>query len=167
MNFNWIRLTECFFYSGLAGLGFGILFNIPRRVAITVFGVAATAGLIKFGAMAFGVHIILASFYGALLAGVLAIPLSGSQHTSPYIVSIPSVIPMIPGYFGYKTLLGVMAMAMNPQTEPQMEILPKLINSGLNMLFILASLTAGVSLPWLILRHRVRFLRGEKSTELV
>ena len=167
MALEWLRLFECFIYSGIAGLGFGILFNIPRRVAFTVFMVAALGGFIKFGCMALGVHIILASFYGALGAGILSIPLSGHQLTSPFVVSIPSVIPMIPGYFGYKTLIGIMGMAMHSQPEYQMEILPKLLNSGLNMIFILASLTAGVSLPWMILRQRIHFLRKQESKNLV
>lgn len=150
----WVIIEKAF-WSGVVGFGFATLFNVPYRLLLAVFLTALAAGFVKFIALAFGVNIIFASLFAASLVGFISIPYSRFKHTSPFVLSIPSVIGMIPGYFGYQTLLGIMHLAIGNKTGAQeVETLLFITHSAINMLFILAGLSIGVSLPWLIFREK-------------
>ncbi len=150
------ELIEKMIWSGIAAAGFALLFNVPLRTLFALFAVSAFAGLIKFTGINFGFNIALSSLFAASFVGFASIPIARYRKTSPFIISIPSVIPMIPGYFGYKTLLGIMVLSVNHNSAEELKILMSVIHNALNMAFILFSLSIGVSLPWFILRKKTR-----------
>ncbi|MFA8449454.1 MAG: threonine/serine exporter family protein [Bacteroidales bacterium] len=155
-------------WSGVAAAGFGILFNIPNRTIIPVFSLGAIAGLIKFSAIHLDVGIIIASFIASGFVGFASIPFSSKKHTSPFVLSIPSIIPMIPGYYGYKTLLGVVKLALSDNIQSEQTLFFSATQNGLRLFFILLVLTIGISLPWLALRKKVRRkLLIDKAEDLV
>ena len=39
------------FWSGVAGIGFAILFNVPKRTLIAIFILGLLGGVIKFGSL--------------------------------------------------------------------------------------------------------------------
>ncbi len=149
-----IIVLEKIFWSGVAAVGFGILFNIPKRIILPVFFLGGLAGFLKFTALANDTGIVLSSLVAASAVGFGSIPFAHKKHTSPFLLSIPSIIPMIPGYFGYKMLLGIMQLAIYNNPETDITTLMSVIHNGLNMMFILLSLSIGVSLPWLIFREK-------------
>jgi uncharacterized membrane protein YjjB (DUF3815 family) len=147
------EILEKAFWSGVVGFGFAVLFNVPYRLLLAIFLTSLAAGFIKFFSLEMGVNIIFASLFAASLVGFLSIPLSRYKHTSPFVVSIPSVIGMIPGYFGYQTLLGIMRLAMGNHSN-EVDTLLFVTHNAINMLFVLGSLSIGVSLPWLMFREQ-------------
>ena len=150
----YFEIIEKAFWSGIVGFGFAVLFNVPKRLLLTILITALFAGLVKFGALANGINIIVASLFAASLVGFASVFLSRIMNTSPFVLSIPSVIGMIPGYFGYKTLLGIMHFALDTNPEIETTILLGIAHNGINMIFVLASLSIGVSLPWLLFRKK-------------
>ncbi len=144
---------EVSIWSGIAALGFGILFNIPRKAIFTVFLLGFVAGLIKFLLLHLNINIIVASFAGALSVGFLSMPMAHKIHQPPVVFSIPAVIPMIPGYFAYKTVIAIMNFTFI-ETDPgkRVELINNFFSNGFTMFFILISLTIGVSFPLLLLR---------------
>ncbi len=149
------EILEKAFWSGVVGFGFATLFNVPYRLLLAVFVTALLAGAVKFGALFFGVNIIFASLFAASLVGFISIPYSRIKHTSPFVISIPSVIGMIPGYFAYQTLLGIMHLAMGKvQANEEISLLLFITQNAINMFFVLGSLSIGVALPWLIFREK-------------
>lgn len=149
-----IILIEKFFWSGVAAIGFGILFNIPPRTIFTVGILGAFAGLIKFSLLASGLNVMLASLAAATFVGLISVPLSHSVHTPPFVFSIPAIIPMIPGYFGYKMMLGLFNLTIADPSAADTAQIASVFNYGLKMIFVLFSLTIGVSMPMLILRKQ-------------
>lgn len=147
-------IIEKVIWSGIAAVGFGILFNVPQRVLFTIFCIGGLAGFIKFFCLQNNINIILASFFAASLVGIISIPFAGNRHTSPFILSIPSVIPMIPGYYGYKAFVGIIKIVMMEGYGEKITDLLAVMKSGFNMMFILTALTIGISLPWLIFRMK-------------
>ncbi|MBN1651186.1 MAG: threonine/serine exporter family protein [Bacteroidales bacterium] len=147
------EIIEKAFWSGVVGFGFAVLFNVPYRLLFAIFITSLIAGLVKFAGLTYGINIIFSSLFAASLVGFLSIPISRKKHTSPFVISIPSVIGMIPGYFGYQTLLGIMHLAIGNNPD-EMATLLFVTHSGINMLFVLASLSMGVSLPWLMFREK-------------
>ena len=149
-----ISILEKVFWSGVVGFGFAFLFNVPYRLLFTIFIASLIAGFIKFGALAMGLNIILSSLLAASFVGIVSVFLSRIKQTSPFVISIPSVIGMIPGYFGYKTLLGIMHFALGHNQEIETGILLSITHNAINMMFVLGSLSIGVSLPWLLFRKK-------------
>jgi uncharacterized membrane protein YjjB (DUF3815 family) len=158
-----IQIVEKVLWSGLAAAGFAFLFNVPLRLVPTVFLIASVAGFIKFASMLNGAGVIFSSLYGASFVGFSSIPVAKFKHTSPFVISIPSIICFIPGYFGYETLLGIMRLALMKNQIDEISTLISVTRDALTMFFILSSLAIGVSLPWLVFREKG--LRKMKITD--
>jgi uncharacterized membrane protein YjjB (DUF3815 family) len=148
-----LHVLEVSVWSGIAAVGFGILFNIPRKAILTVFLLGFGAGFVKFGLLYFETHIVVASLLAAFFVGILSLPLAHGIHQPPVVFSIPAVIPMIPGYFAYETVLSIMSFVfLEKDYSKRIIYMEAIFSNGFNMLFILSSLTIGVSLPLLLLR---------------
>ncbi|MDW5289879.1 threonine/serine exporter family protein [Formosa sp. PL04] len=148
-----LKLIEVSVWSGIAAVGFGILFNIPKSTIITVFTLGFFAGLIKFTSINFGVNIILATFLGILFVALVGMPIAHRIHHPPVVFCIPPAIPMIPGYFAYETILAIMNFLFI-ETDPikKAELISDIFSNGFTMVFILISIAIGISLPLLLLR---------------
>ncbi len=148
-----LKLLEVSVWSGIAALGFGILFNIPKGTIITVFVLGFSAGLIKFTLLKFGLNIVLATFIAVLFVAIISMPTAHKIHHPPVVFCIPPVIPMIPGYFAYETVLSVMNFIFIEKDAARRVILiDSIFSNGFTMFFILISIAAGISLPMLVLR---------------
>jgi uncharacterized membrane protein YjjB (DUF3815 family) len=158
-----IQIIEKVLWSGIAAAGFAFLFNVPLRLILSIFIIAAVAGFIKFAAIMNGAGIIFSSLYSASFVGFSSIPVAKYKHTSPFVISIPSIICLIPGYFGYETLLGIMRLALVKNSIDEISTILLITHNALNMMFILGSLSIGVSLPWLMFREKG--LRKMKITD--
>ncbi len=99
--------------AGIAGVGFAILFNVPQRTLFPIGVLSAIGGLVKFGSMHFEVGIIFASFLAAIIIGIVSIKMAYSKDSPPLVFYIPSVIPMVPGFFIYKMMLGIMSLTIS------------------------------------------------------
>ena len=141
------------FWLSVAALGFAILFNVPKRTLIMIGVSAALGGSIKLLLIGFGANIIIASFLGAIFIGFLSIPVAHKLHAPPLIFSIPAVIPMIPGAFAYKAMIGIIKLATQINQEDYEMALNQATTNGIKACFILIALTAGVSFPMLITRQ--------------
>jgi uncharacterized membrane protein YjjB (DUF3815 family) len=156
------------FWAGIAAIGFAILFNVPRRVVFPIWALGALGGLIKFTAMNFEIGIVFASFLGATVIGIVSIQMAHMRNSPPLVFSIPSVIPMVPGVFAYKMMLGMIALTKIENTDAYLKTLIETVNNGSKMMFILISLGIGVAIPMLITRKesikKSAFNKKKKST---
>jgi uncharacterized membrane protein YjjB (DUF3815 family) len=149
---EWLQILEKGIWFGFAALGFAILFNVPQRVLLTIWLFGAIGGLTKLLLLKIGASIILSSFGGSILIGILTIPAAHNNHAPPLVFTIPSVIPMVPGVFAYRMMLGLIELAGKPDRYEYQKILAATVSNGLNMFFILLALAVGGSLPLLITR---------------
>ncbi|RED46332.1 uncharacterized membrane protein YjjB (DUF3815 family) [Winogradskyella eximia] len=148
-----LELFEVSAWAGIAAVGFGILFNIPRKAILTVFLLGFGAGFIKFVLLHYNINIVLASLIAASFVGILSLPLAHGIHQPPVVFSIPAVIPMIPGYYAYEMVLSIMSFTfLEKDDSKRLVFMEAIFSNGFTMLFILISLTIGVSLPLLLLR---------------
>ncbi|MDO3693953.1 threonine/serine exporter family protein [Wenyingzhuangia sp. chi5] len=143
---------ELAFWLAIAAIGFAVLFNVPKRTLIIIAILAALGGSSKLILMHYGGHIIIGSMVGATLIGLLSIPAAHGKHAPPLVFSIPAVIPMIPGAFAYKAMLGFIKLTGDISLESYQIALDETVNNGLKAVFIIFALTAGVSFPMLISR---------------
>lgn len=148
---DWLLFIEKGFWGGCAAVGFAVLFNVPVRALFTVFLLGAIGCFLKFSLISFEVHVVLAAFVGASVIGLLSVPAAHLKHTPPLIFSIPAVIPLVPGIFAYRTMLGIMKLSA-PIGENYNQILSETINNGTKAAFIVMALAVGVGIPNLITR---------------
>jgi uncharacterized membrane protein YjjB (DUF3815 family) len=148
---EWINILGKAFWCGFGALGFGILFNVPPRTLFAVWIGGALAGLLKFSLMHFSGGVVFSSFIGAAAVGMLSIPIAHYRHVPPMIFAIPSVIPLIPGIFAYRTMLGLIKLTGNVGADYNM-ILTETVNNGVKTLFVILSLSMGVAIPMHVMR---------------
>ncbi len=148
---DWLLLEKGIWF-GFAALGFAILFNVPGRTLVIIWLLAAMGGLTKIIFLNYGVNVILSSFAGASLIGIASIPMAHYKHTPPLIFSIPALIPMVPGAYAYRTMLGLMNLTVIPTNESYSQILNETVSNGFKTLFIVMTLAVGASIPMLVTR---------------
>ncbi|NIJ43887.1 uncharacterized membrane protein YjjB (DUF3815 family) [Wenyingzhuangia heitensis] len=147
-----IHQLEMAIWLAVASLGFAVLFNVPKRTLVVIALLSSLGGSCKLILINYNIHIVIATFFGALLIGLLSIPAAHNKHTPPLVFSIPAVIPMIPGAFAYKAMLGFIKLTENTSQTAYDIALNETISNGIIAAFILLALTAGVSFPMLISR---------------
>ena len=140
--------------AGIAGVGFAILFNVPQRTLLPIGIISALGGLVKFGAMHFDIGIVFASFLAAIIIGLVSIRMAYSKDSPPLVFYIPSVIPLVPGFFIYKMMLGIMSLTTINDTDLYLQNLIATVNNGAKATFILISLGIGVAVPMLVTRRQ-------------
>ena len=147
-----LELIEKCFWFGIAALGFAVLFNVPPRTLVNVFLIAAAGCLCRLLFMHDGMNIILATFIGACLIGLLSILAAHKNATAPFILSIPAVIPMVPGVFIYRLIFGLVRISeyyIGNYTPP---LFSDTVNYGIKSFFILGAIAMGVAFPMMISR---------------
>ena len=151
---EWLFYVEKGFWFGIGAIGFGVLFNVPLRTLFPIYVLGAIGGLAKVCLVEIGYGPVLATFVGAVIIGLLS-HLAGWWKVSPPIVfSIPASIPMVPGIFTYKMMMGVIKLSGNPNPVEYSSILSETVHNGMLALFMLLSLAVGAALPLLIVRKK-------------
>ena len=162
---DWIMILSKAFWCGWGALGFAILFNVPPRTLFVIWIGGALGGFLKFSLLQWGASFVLASFAGALAIGICSIPVAHIRHAPPMIFAIPSVIPMIPGVFAYRFMLGLMKLTGNIGPDYN-QVIAETINNGSKTLFIIMSLAMGVSVPMHLMRKEsVKNIRLPKRSK--
>lgn len=149
---EWIEIFIKSLSAGVAAIGFAILFNVPQRTLFAVGITGTLGGLIKFGFMHAGAGIVFASFLSSTLIGMVSIRMAHFKHSPPLVFYIPSVIPLIPGFFIYKMFLGFMSLTSITDQNQYLQTLMETLNNGIKSSLIMIALGIGVAFPMLILR---------------
>jgi len=148
-----LTILEKGIWFGFAALGFAVLFNVPQRALLVVWLIGAAGGLTKLLLMQFNAGIVVATFAGASLIGILSVYAAHNKHAPPLVFSIPSVVPMIPGVFAYRMMLGLIKLSGTALTsDSYFQTIAETTGNGLKTIFILLALAAGVAIPMLISR---------------
>ena len=183
MNFYdvFLGLAERIFWSMWISIGFALLFNTPRR-ALWITGLLGGLGwgitFVLLGTI-MPDQIVITSFLGACTVGLLAVYFAHRVHTPPIVFTIPAVINMIPGKFGYEFMMNIIKIVtvQTPQEET-LDLLFRTIKLGLQTGFITMCLAFGVIAPMLlfntysvkgkdlneVIKHRL--LRRESQSDL-
>lgn len=150
-NLNWPEILASCPWFGFAALGFAVLFNVPSRTLFIIWLLGATGGLVKLVMLALGLGPVMASLLGASAIGVLSIPAAHNKHAPPMVFSIAAVIPMVPGVFAYRTMIGLVQLTGEVDGAYQ-QALSETTNNAAKAIFILMALAVGVALPNIVMR---------------
>ncbi len=149
--------------AAIAAVGFSMIFNVPRRAlwAIALGGMISvcTRNFVNFD---LGCGPIIGSFMGSMAVSLIAVKAVHWFHVPNHILTIPSVIPMIPGVLLYRFLSGTVRV-----TQGSADVVSTLTN-GVNAALIILVISIGVAIPNIFARRyiaRGRRLRLDQMLE--
>lgn len=158
--------------AAISAMGFSMIFNIQRRLlwVVAIGGIIAvcTRNFVNLGPstdnIGLDMGLVIGSFSGAVLVSLIAIKAVHWFHVPNHVLTIPSVIPMIPGVLMYRMLLGF--ISMNVKSLDEITPFMKALESGVNSGMVIFCIALGVAIPNIFARRfiakdRQRFLQEE------
>ena len=148
--------------AAISAMGFSMIFNIPRRLlwVVAIGGIIAvcTRNFVNLGPSNGNVGLdwglILGSLIGSSLISIICIKAVHIFHTPHHCLSIPSVIPMVPGVLMYRALVGL--IEMNGVVGELTDAVKFGMGSGLTIMCI----ALGVAIPNIFAR---RFIAADRQ----
>ncbi len=154
-------------YAAIAGTGFGAMSNPPKRAFPFIAILSAMGHVIRFLLMhSGGLDLASATLFGALAVGLGSFIAGGRLRCPMPVISIPSMLPMVPGIPAYKAVFCLITFLRHSGT-PQSTIYLQGVEA--NFLIALTTtfcLAVGVTMPYFIFRRRALLLarRGKPGT---
>lgn len=149
---DYLALLEKGIWLGFAGIGFAALFNVPRRTLGIIYIIAAIGGMLKFFCLPLGIGLVLSTLSGSCFIGFASVLAAHYRKSPPMTFALPALIPMIPGLFTYKAMVGIMKLTGQKDPEVYSKLFFETVHNGLLALFVILALAAGVAIPMLIAR---------------
>ncbi|NDV82998.1 threonine/serine exporter family protein [Bacteroides sp. 51] len=137
-------------FAAIAAIGFAIISNPPRKALIICPLFAAVGhGLRYFLMNSTLIHmdIATASFFAALSIGLLAIPFARIIHCPAEVFSFPSLLPMIPGMFAYRSILALTKFMQTTDEAASLDYIVQFWHNGSTTIFVLFALVVGAAIP--------------------
>ena len=147
--------------AAIAAMGFSMIFNIQKRLLLVVAigGVIAvcTRNFVNFE---LGYGPIVGSFMGSFVVSLIAVKAVHWFHVPNHVLTIPSVIPMMPGVLMYRALLSFINL------HGVVGELTAAFYNGITSALIILCISLGVAVPNIFARRyiekdRRRYLQEE------
>lgn len=161
--------------AAISAMGFSMIFNIPKRLlpVVAIGGIIAvcTRNFVNLGPSNNNVGLdqglIIGSLVGSSLISIICIKAVHVFHTPHHILSIPSVIPMVPGVLMYRALFGLIEM------QGIVGELTEAFSNGVKASLTILCIAIGVAIPnifarqWIApqRRRRLQFLIAERKAK--
>ena len=136
--------------AAVAATGFAVISNPSRKAIFVSAFLAAIGHSLRFFLLKSGMEISVATFLAASCIGLLSIVFARIIHCPAEVFSFPSLLPMIPGMFAYRTILSLIKFMQSTEVIKAQGFMLDFFHNGMTTLFILLALVVGVSLPILI-----------------
>lgn len=138
----------------IAAAGFGVLFNIGLRSLPWAAVSGALALLVRTICLNCSWSLEAASFAAALAVGFAVQALQRKADVSQNALDVAGCIPMIPGSFAAKAILGLFSLtAPNPSGANETLIIA--VEYTLRVMFTIGAIGTGLAIPNLLLRMKV------------
>lgn len=144
------------FFAAIAAIGFAAISHPPRRAYLYCALIAAAGHSARFLLMhseLLGLHIVIATTLASLLVGMLAVVLSPVAHTPAETCLFPSLLPMIPGIYAYRTFGGLVMCLYRGSEEQFGHYFYLFAANGLTCLFILLGMVIGATAPIFLFKN--------------
>ena len=156
--------------AAISAMGFSMIFNIPRRLlwVVAIGGIIAvcTRNFVNLGPstnnIGLDMGLVIGSFSGAVVVSLIAIKAVHWFHVPNHVLTIPSVIPMIPGVLMYRMLFGLINVNVQTQVTPLMKALESGIVSGL----VIMCIAIGVAIPNIFGRKYIATSKNKRLKQL-
>ncbi len=143
--------------AAISAVGFSMIFNTPPRLlwVVALGGIIAVCSrnFVNLGAsnqnIGLDMGLAVGSLAGSVLISLIVTRIIHSLHTPHQCLSIPSVIPMIPGVLMYRSLFALIGIhnSVNDITLG--------INNGVHASLVILCIATGVAIPNIFMRRLI------------
>lgn len=127
----------------IAASGFSTMFNVPPRLLWVVGLGGVICVCVRTLAMDFlGVGLPIGTLLGAIVVSIIALKAVHWFHVPSHVLTIPSVIPLMPGILMYRLLFNIIDI-----DTLDVENFLQAFQSGVNATLIILAIAVGVALP--------------------
>lgn len=92
-------------YSFLSVVGFSVLFNIPRKLIVAASISGMVGWLLYYSLQQISTNFIIPAFVGSIAVGLVGEILAVIKKQPATLFTIPGIIPFVPGYGIYYTMM--------------------------------------------------------------
>lgn len=136
------------FFAAIAAIGFSVIANPPKKAIFVSAFLAAVGHSLRYYLLnSVMMDIAGASFIAALVIGMLSMYFAKSIHCPAEVFSFPSLLPMIPGMYAYKTVLALVKFTQCKEDSDSLNIIIAIFRNGTTTIFVLFALVVGVAIP--------------------
>ena len=155
--------------AAISAMGFSMIFNIPRRLlwVVAIGGIIAvcTRNFVNLGPsnnnIGLDMGLAIGSLAGSALVSLVAVKAVHWVHAPNHVLSIPSVIPMVPGVLMYRALVGLIEM------NGVVGELTNAMKFGMASAITIMCIALGVAVPNVFARHWVAKNRQRKLKQMI
>lgn len=155
--------------AAISAMGFSMIFNIPRRLlwVVAIGGIIAvcTRNFVNLGPsnnnIGLDMGLAIGSLAGSALVSLIAVKAVHWVHAPNHVLSIPSVIPMVPGVLMYRALVGLIEM------NGVVGELTNAMKFGMASAITIMCIALGVAIPNVFARHWVAKDRQRKLKQMI
>lgn len=143
--------------AAMAAIGFGAISRIPRRAFLWCGLIAAAGHSLRYllmQPMLGEMHILGATTLASLFIGSLAVFASPLAKTPAEAYLFPSLLPMIPGIYAYKSFGGAVMCILGSDRQAFDFYFYQFSQNGFICLAIILSMVVGATLPIFIFKGR-------------
>lgn len=139
------------FFAGIAGIGFGSISNVPYKAFPYCALIAGIGHALRWYLInRLGVHIIWASLAAGFTIGALSVVAGVLIKQPAESLSFPSLLPMIPGMYAYKTVLNLVKCISVGSEETFSHYFYLMSDNLLTAVLIISMLAIGALIPILM-----------------
>lgn len=140
--------------AAIAAIGFAAISRPPRRACLWCAVIAAAGHSLRFILMSTppGLHIIPASLAAAFAIGVLSVLVAAFARFPAETCLFPSLLPMIPGIYAYKTFGGLALSLLSGRQQTFDHYFYIFSYNGMMCCGILFCLVLGATIPIFIFK---------------
>lgn len=161
--------NEYMLAAAISAIGFSMIFNVPRHMMLFVaFGgiiAVCTRNFVNLGASTNNIGLdlgpIVGSFVGSAIISIICCFIVRRLHTPHQCLSIPSVIPMIPGVLMYRALFAFINM------HGVIGEVTTAMNNAIHASLIILFIALGVAIPNVFFRRMINPKREQKLMQLL
>ncbi len=153
MHIELAKILHQTLFGALAAIGFGVLFNISRKNLLWCGVAGGLALAVRTVGLQLGGSLESASFAAALAVGAVVQMFQEKIGVSRNTLDVAGCIPMVPGGFAAKAILGLFALTAPVPIEPDKTLIVS-VEYFLRVTFTIGAIGTGLAIPSLLLRVR-------------
>ena len=147
----WLSVLFDGFLAAIAAIGFAVISNTPKKAVFIAALLAAVGHACRYYLLhRTPLDLTSSTLIAAFTIGMGSMWFAKLIHCPAEVFSFPSLLPMIPGMYAYKTILALIRFMKNDDPLVLQQLIVEIFRNGLTALFVLFALVIGVSLPLFI-----------------
>ena len=149
--------------ASIGAIGFSVMFNLKPRLLIAA-GIGGIIAVCTRNFCIFELHlsIVAGTFIGSIFVSIIAVKAVHWLHAPTQVLTVPAVIPLIPGVFIYRLLFAIINIR-----DLEIEELLVAIQNGVDAVLIILSIAIGVATPSIFAQRAFERRKLEEQERLL